>query len=171
MPLPSTGCRVDSTDSLLGHAAIAGQRSRLGCLSGDAKDPVERLCDVCQRGPDRIRDDVKTAAEQAGVPIEYVDNSKVSKEELATKLADTRCRRGDLQTGLKSVSVSDDPRNCDQHFPAFTHTHTVHTHDRILSALKSASTAAHIFHKPLLPRAQPIEEKRISLHAQALVAT
>jgi hypothetical protein len=36
---------------------------------------------------DRIRDEVNSAAEQAGVPIEYVNDSSVSKEELATNLA------------------------------------------------------------------------------------
>ena len=37
---------------------------------------------------DRIRDGVEVAAEQAGGPIEYANDSVVSREELGTNLAD-----------------------------------------------------------------------------------
>jgi hypothetical protein len=54
---------------------------------------------------DRIRDEVKVGAEQAGVAIEYVNDSSVSKEQLAADLA----KRAGRTTGLRAILSAVEP--------------------------------------------------------------
>jgi hypothetical protein len=91
--------RFRGTQRLL--ASARGMAAFLGMQKIRLKDFATYVSGIT----DHIRDEVKTAANRAGVPVEYVNNSSLSKEELATNLAERASRR----TGLRAIRSAVEP--------------------------------------------------------------
>jgi hypothetical protein len=77
----------------------------LGAFLGMQKIRLNDFAAYVTGVTDRIRDEVTSASKQAGVPIEYVNDSSVSKEELAADLA----KRAGRTTGLRAILSAVEP--------------------------------------------------------------